>query len=521
MSIFVTRNTEHVVVPWRLDLATLIPHARDFNYSGERHLLVPNRHDEAKVCRNLGVAVPAPIITRYEWPGNRPPWDIQRTTSALLTESPRAYVLSTMGTGKTRAVVYATDYLMQAAIVRKVLIVAPLSTLTPVWENELFGVVPGRKVKVLYGSKARRLKLLADDADFYVVNHHGVAVILPELIARGFDVVVLDELATYRSKSASLWKAMDKLVNGTVSPQFVWGLTGSPTPTAPTDAWAQIRLLTPDRVARTMGQFQDQTMRKLSQFKWLPRPDANVVVHAAMQPSVRYTRDDVMELPPTSYVDREVKLDADAAKAYKMLFDKMRMVTAGGESITAVNEGVLQNKLLQVACGFIYTDKHTVYEMPSTARLDALDEVVAETEGKVIVFVPYVHALTGIAAHLRRKGHNVGVVYGATSISKRNILFDGFQNGATPEIIVAHPQCMSHGLTLTAASTTIWYGPTQSLDIYDQANARTTRPGQTRKTIIAHLYATRVEKAVYARLKGKSKMQGLLLEMFKQQALEF
>ena len=519
MTVFVTSDTSRVVVPWREDLANLIPHGRDLMFKGERMLVIPNGHDEAKICRNLQVPVPAPILTRYDWCGTSP-WEIQRTTAALLTESARAYVLSTMGTGKTRAALFAADYLLRAKAVKRVLITAPLSTLTPVWEAELFRVMPGRRVKVIYGDRAKRVKLLNEDADFYIINHHGLIMLSKELRMRGFDVVIFDELAVFRNKGTDLWKAADAIVGAGVP--YAWGLTGSPTPNSPTDAWAQVRLLTPTRTTRTLGQFKDQTMRQITQFKWSARTGANEAVHQAMQPAVRYTRDDVMELPETSYVDREVKLEPDAAKAYKMLFDKMRTMSSTGDSITAVNEGVLQGKLLQVACGFLYTDKKTVYALPSDRRLEALEEVVNETDRKVIVFVPYIHALDGISKYLRGKKHNVAVVSGATPRAARDSIFTKFQDPeASPRIIVAHPGCMSHGLTLTEANTIVWYSPTRRLDEYEQANARITRPGQVAKTFIVHLYGTPVERVTYARLKSKAKMQGMLLQMFKDQEVTF
>lgn len=518
-TIFTTPNANHVVVPWREDLANLIPHAKELEWRGERMLVMPNDHIEAKLARNLGVPVPAPILTRYDWVGQTP-WDIQRTTAALLTESERCYVLSTMGTGKTRAALFAADYLLKVGAIKRVLVAAPLSTLTPVWETELFRVMITRETRVLHGDRAKRLRLLAEDADFYIVNHHGLDLLKKEIIAREFDLVILDELAVFRNKSTELWKAANAVISAP-SVKFAWGLTGSPTPGAPTDAWAQVRLLTPSRTVRTMSQFRDLTMRKVTDFKWVPRANANEMVHMAMQPSVRYTRDDVMELPPTSYVDRDVKPDPEAAKAYKMLFDKMRTLTNSGESITAANEGVLQNKLLQVACGFIYTDKGTVYELPNSQRLKVLEEIIEETDRKVIVFVPYIHALQGVAEKLRQGGHSIEVVYGATARGKRDTIFQAFQDSDDPRILVAHPQTMAHGLTLTSANTIVWYGPTQSLEIYEQANARITRPGQTAKTLIVHMSGTLVEKMTYQRLRQRSKMQGLLLQMFKEQEVEF
>ena len=432
-------------------------------------------------------------------------------------------IFATGNTGKTRSVIYAFDWLRKSGRASKMLVSAPLSTLTPVWEDELFRNFPHLRRVVLYGDRAKRLRLLATDADVYICNHHGIDLLGPALLAKKFDVVCIDELAILRNKSTKLWKAHASVVGPA---PFAWGLTGSPTPMAPTDAWAQIKLLTPHRVARTMLSFQDQVMRRVSQFRWVAREDANDTVHAAMQPAVRFTREDIAELPATSYANREVKLDPVAQRAYDLLFKKMAMLTAKGERITAANEGVLQSKLLQVSCGYIYTDQGTngskqIYELPNGPRLAALDETIAGTNRKVIVFVPFIHSLEGIAAHLRGKGHDVAVVHGGVSRGQRDIIFRGFQHGASPRIIIAHPQCMAHGLTLTAADTIIWASPTSSLEIYEQANARIVRPSQTAKTLICHLVGTPVERLTYARLKARGSMQGLLLAMFRQQELDF
>lgn len=516
---FLSRDGRHVAVPWHAALANAVPHARPFDWQGARMLLLPNKPEEARIARNVGLPVPAPILTRYDWRGSKP-WDIQKSTAALLTESERCYVLSTMGCGKTRATLYAADYLVRTGQAKRVLIVAPLSTLTPVWEREIFQLMMRRRVSVLYGSREKRLDLLSKGAPFCIVNHHGLRVLGDAVLKAGFDVVILDELAVYRNRQTELWHAANNLITkGNV--KYAWGLTGSPTPNAPTDAWAQVRLLTPDRTVRSFTAFQDLTMRRLSQFRWLPRPGANEVVQQAMSPSVRYTLDDVRELPPCTTLDRAVKLDADAAKAYKLLYDKARLMTQKGEAISAVNEGVLHSKLLQVSCGYIYTDKKTVFALPSQGRLDALAEVLDETDRKVLVLVPFLHALTGVASHLRAKGHDIAVVHGGTSRGARDKIFTAFQMTKSPRIIVAHPQTLAHGLTLTEANVTVWYSPTQSLDIYAQANARINRPGQLHKTLIVHMIGTPVEQATYTRLRSREKMQNCLLDLFHKQPAAF
>jgi SNF2 family DNA or RNA helicase len=522
---YVTQDTLHVVVPWRADLQQVIPHARSFVYNNERMLLVPNRHEEAKVARNLGVPIPAPILTRYDWRGGTP-WDTQKTTSAMLTESPRAYVLNEFGTGKTRSVIWAADYLRRNQAIGKVLIAAPLSTLTPVWETELFRVIPNARVKVLHGNKETRLERLNTDADWFIINHHGLALIKDELIKRGFDVVVFDELATFRNRSTQLWKTANEIIQGgpayanNPKPKYVWGLTGSPTPKAPTDAWGQVRLLTPERTTKSLTRFRDLTMRQITSFKWIKRPGAMDIVQEAMQPSVRFALSDVVELPDTTYQTRVVELESEARRAYKIMFDKMRVLTNNGETITAVNEGVLQSKLLQLALGYIYTDKRGVMKLPNATRLEVVKEIVEATSRKVICFVPFIHALEGVAEYLQ-KYTTVAVVHGQTPVGARNKIFRSFMEQSEPHTIVAHPGCMSHGLTLTAANTIVWVGPTNSYETYEQANARIVRPGQVSKTLIVHVVATPVEKLAYKRLQERGTFQGMLLELFRQQELEF
>lgn len=517
--IFVTPNRESLIVPYRAELHNCIPSSKSIIHHGNKYLVIPNHSDAAKLGRNLGIDIPAPILTRYDWRGFKP-WEVQKTTTALLSESMRAYVLNAMGTGKTLSAIWAADYLLQNKVVDHVLVAAPLSILTPVWEQELFKVNPRAKVRVLHGSKAKRRSLLQEDAEWFIINHHGLPLLAEEIATRGVGIFIIDELAVFRNKSTNLWRAAYNIIRSP-SIKYVWGMTGSPTPNAPTDAWAQVRLLTPERTVRTMLRFRDMTMVQLSQFKWAPKPEANDIVQGAMQPSVRFALEDVVELPETSYVDRPVVLEPLALSAYKKLVAQMTMTIKSGDTITALNEGVLQNKLLQVACGYIYTDTEKVYQLPNKSRLDALSEIVGETDRKVIVFVPYIHALQGIADYLKKHGHTVELVYGGTSHKDRNRIFAAFQNEAAPRILVAHPQCMAHGLNLTIANTIVWYAPVNSLEIYEQANARIKRPGQKHKTLVVHLLGTNVEKETYARLRSRSKMQGLLLELFKNQKLNF
>jgi SNF2 family DNA or RNA helicase len=181
-------------------------------------------------------------------------------------------------------------------------------------------------------------------------------------------------------------------------------------------------------------------------------------------------------------------------------------------SITATNEAVKIQKLVQIAGGVAYGEDGRHIELDCRPRIDAVREVIEEVGGKVIVFVP----LTGILHMLERelsKEWTVGVVNGEVPAHKRNQIFQDFQNSADPKVLIAHPATMAHGLTLTAASTVIWYGPINSNETYTQANGRIERIGKTHTSLVVHIEATPLEARAYKRLEQKQSLQGLLLDL--------
>ena len=293
-------------------------------------------------------------------------------------------------------------------------------------------------------------------------------------------------------------------------------MTGSPTPNAPTDAWAQCKLVTPDNnnVPKYFSAFRDRVMRQITPFKWAARQDANDAVYQMMQPAIRFSLDDCVDLPEQTFITREVALTKEQDKAYKDMMNKLATEYSGGQ-ILAVNEAVKANKLIQIACGVAYGTDGEEVVIPSKPRMDVLKEIIEESEGKVIVFVPLTGALESVASELR-KDWTVETVHGGTSKSERDRIFGEFQRGLDPRVLVANASTMSHGLTLTAATTIVWYAPVHSNETYEQACARVRRPGQTRTTVIVHIAGTDVERRVYKRLQDKQSMQGVLLDMMKE-----
>jgi len=510
MNIMVSPKHRVVGVPYRTDIFNLFPHAKEVTFQGRPTLIVPHRVDETRMLRNLGYEIPAPITSQYDWEGGKP-FDVQIKTAAMLTMNSRAFVLNGMGTGKTKASLWSWRYLNKTGQAGSVLVVAPLSTLNFTWAREIFATLPDVTYQVLHGSKARRLKKLAEPADVYIINHDGVNVIKEALEKRpDIDTLILDELAVYRNGTSTRTKVMRDLVKHF---KWAWGMTGSPTPNAPTDAWAQCSIINPANVPRYFGRFRDQVMHKVSQFRWVAKPDCLDVVHDVMQPAVRYTLDDVVELPDLIERTIDIEMGETQAKVYKQMEDQAFTMVQSKE-ITAVNAGAVLNKLLQISTGYVYNREGEICPLDNDLRLDALVDWVNSTDRKVIVFVPFIHALKGVAERLTHEGMEVATVSGSTPRSERDELFAVFQNTSKVRVLVAHPQCMSHGLTLTAADTIIWFAPTTSLEIFEQANARIRRVGQKHKQQILMFQATKAERKIYSTLRSKQKIQNTLLDMF-------
>jgi SNF2 family DNA or RNA helicase len=491
----------------------IFPTVKEAIIKGQNFCAVPFSLETARILNNMGIPAPSPIRTHYAWPGVYRPMKHQIHTADFLTVNTRNFLLSGMGSGKTLSALWAADYLQQTKQIKKVLVVAPLSTLDPTWGNEIFKNFPLKKFAILHGSRQKRLDLLASEQDIYVINHDGVEVIYDELIMReDIDLFVLDELAVYRGGTKTKrWKTMNALLNKCGFARAAWGLTGAPTPNEPTDAFAQMKLIRPENYKGHFTSFKNETMHQITQFKWIPRKGAEKTVNKILKPSIRYALADCVDLPRTIYSERRVALSAEQNKHYRELLNRA-MTEIRGSTVTAVNAAVLVSKILQAACGAIYSADGALLKLDAKPRLAIVEELIEECRQKVLVFVPFTGALNHVAEKLSKKW-SVGVIDGSVSVNKRNQIFQNFRQTTHPHVIVANAAAMSHGLTLTEASKIIWFAPAFSNDVYNQANARIVRPGQKHVTQIVHIYATAEERKIYNVLKEKGRMQDAVLEL--------
>lgn len=483
---------------------------------GDSVVAVPHHPDVVNLLTQSGVEnIPHPMTTFYPFPGRFKPFDAQRATADFATMHDRCFILNSMGLGKTMTSLWAFDFLRSIKKVNKLLVVCPLSTMERTWGDEIFQSFPQYKVNVLHGTSARRKKLLADtEADIYIINTDGISIIQEELANRDdIDLVIIDEVALFRNQSTTRWKVMNKICNKQ-TPRKVWGMTGSPTPNLPTDAWAQCKLVTPSNpdLPKYFSRFRDETMLKINMFKWLPKPNAPDLVFKIMQPSIRFSLDDCLDLPPQTVTSREVPMTKEQDKAYKDMFNKL-VFELKGQEVNAVNEAIKAGKLLQICSGVAYDNMGQEVILPMNPRLECLKEIVEESEGKVIVFVPFTGAIHAVVDYLRENEVSTEIIDGSVGKNERDRIFGTFQNSPDIRVIVANPAAMSHGLTLTAATTIVWYGPTYSNEVYQQACARVRRPGQKRTTVIVHMVSSPLERSIYQRLDKKQSLQGALLDL--------
>jgi SNF2 family DNA or RNA helicase len=498
-------------------ITTVIPTAKLL----KNHIVaVPHRPEEMKVLSNLGFdGIPNPLRTNYEFPkagGRYDPFAAQIETADFLSMNNRCFVLNSMGTGKTVSSLWAYDYMLSRKQVNKVLIICPLSTMERTWADEVFKTFPHLDATVIYGTRQRRLKLLNQDSHIYIINIDGIKTIKEALAKRDdIDLVIVDEVAMFRNASTARWKELNEILNKQTQ-RRVWALTGMPTPNSPLDAWAQVKVVTPNntQLPKYFGKARDVLMRQLTQFKWVPRDNANDTIKEWMQPAIRFSLDDCTDLPEQIHISRDAQMSEEQRKAYVEMLSSLKTEYEGGE-LLAVNEAVKANKLVQIACGVAYGKEGETIVLPAQDRINVLKEIIEESEGKVIVFVPLTGVLEELAFELGQQWE-VATIHGGTPKTQRDDIFHDFQTKKTPHVLIANPATMSHGLTLTAATTIIWYAPVHSNDIYEQACARVRRPGQKKTTVIAHIAASEVERRIYQRLKTKQKMQGLLLDMMKE-----
>jgi len=454
-------------------------------------------------------------LSEYGWP--RPhgftPFEHQKITSEFLVSNPKAFCFNEQGTGKTASVIWATDYLMSLGLLKRVLVICPLSIMKSAWQNDLFKFALHRTVAVAYGAAAKRKQIIQGNAEYVIINFDGVGIVKKEIENGGFDLIVVDEASAYKNVQTQRWKDLRYL---TKTIKGLWMLTGTPAAQSPVDAYGLAKLVNPKGMPMFFGEYRDMVMNKITMYKWAPKPTAQATVHKILQPAIRFEKADCLDLPPLTFTDRDAPLTPQQLKYYRTL-KKQMLIQAAGEEISAVNAAVQISKLLQIAGGAVYSDTKEVIEFDVSNRLSVVQEVIEESSHKVLVAVPFTHTIELLQKHLIKNGITCDVINGNVSVNNRADIVKRFQEQPEPKVLIIQPKAASHGLTLTAADTIIWYAPVTSVETYLQFNARIDRPSQVNNMTVVHISGSPIEAKMYSVLQNNIGNHQKIIDLYRQE----
>ena len=439
------------------------------------------------------------------------PHEYQVYATEYILTHPIAAVLLDMGLGKSVITLTAIfDLTLDSFLVRKVLVIAPLRVARDTWPAELekWDHLKGLKYTVAVGSEVQRKTALMKRAQVYIINRENVEwLISRSAIPFDFDMVVIDELSSFKSHQAKRFKSLLK-----VRPKIkrIVGLTGTPSSNGLMDLWAEYRLLDMgQRLGRFIGRYREDFFvpDKRNQqviFSYKPKPGAEEAIYRLISDlTISMKGTDYLKLPELVINEVPVKLSEKEMKTIDTMKRDL-ITTVKGEDITAANAAALSGKLLQMANGAVYDDQGVVIHIHDR-KLDALEDLIEAANGKpVLIAYWFKHDLSRI-----QKRFEVEVLSTSDSIKRWN-------DGEIP-IAVIHPASAGHGLNLQAGgSTLVWFGLTWSLELYQQTNARLWRQGQKETVVIHHLISKgTIDERVMKALNDKNNTQSALIDAVK------
>lgn len=444
------------------------------------------------------------------------PHNYQQYCIDRLLQEPSLGLFLDMGLGKTVTTLTAVrDLKYYRFAVRKVLVIAPKKVAEATWSKEAakWEHLHNMKISTVLGSKNKRISALAATADLYIINRENVEWIVDYYRNDWpFDMVVVDESSSFKDQSTKRWKALKR-----IRPRIkrIVLLTGTPAPNNLIDLWAQVYLLDEGaRLGRTIGGFRERYFNPDKRsaervFTYKPKFGAEETIESLIGDiCISMKAEDYLELPECVTINTPVVLDTKAKKAYETL-EKTMLLEINDEEITADMAAVLTGKLLQLAGGAVYDSNHNP-QLIHDCKMDAFMEMIDGLNGEhALVFYGFQHERDRMARILEKTKLRVRVF--------KNSEDETAWNNGEVDVLLAHPASTAYGLNLQdGGHHVIWFGPTWSLEQYQQANKRLHRQGQKKPVIIHHLIAEdTVDQDVIDALGNKSGTQEALLSALK------
>lgn len=439
------------------------------------------------------------------------PHNYQRYAADFIVTHPIAALLLDMGLGKTSITLTAiNDLFFDSFEVHKVLVVAPLRVARDTWpaEIEKWEHLRDLHYSVAVGTEQERIAAFRTPADIYIINRENIQWLIEESgIPFDFDMVIIDELSSFKNHQSKRFKALMKVRHKI---KRIVGLTGTPAGNGLMDLYAEFRLLDMgERLGRFIGQYRDMYFipdkrNGMVIYSYKPQPDAEKRIYDKISDiTISMKAADNLKMPELISTECVVELSEKQKEKYDEL-EKELVLTADENEVTAANAASLSNKLSQMANGAVYSDDKTIIEIHDK-KLEALEDIIESMNGKpVLIAYWYNHDLERI-----KKKFNVREIKSSKDIYDWN-------SGKIP-IAVIHPASAGHGLNLqNGGSTLVWFGLTWSLELYQQTNARLWRQGQKNTVVIHHIIAKdTIDEDVMKALQLKEKTQTDLIDAVK------
>lgn len=439
----------------------------------------------------------------------------QRHCVEHIMSHPECGLLLEMGLGKTIASLTALNLLLFDTFeIKKPLIIAPLNVAKYTWQDEIDNWAHLKHLKLgkILGDEKSRSKALNSPADIYIINRENVAWLVGKVgSAWSFDMLILDELTSFKSSKAIRFKAL-KQIRPLV--KRVVGLTGTPSPNGYIDLWSQIFLLDQgERLGKFKTHFIDRffTVDPKTVYSGYPKQIPKDFSLEAIQGligdiCISMKSEDYLELPGRVHRIINVHLSDAEMQAYEEFEKSQIMLLPEGEVISVANAAALRGKLVQFANGAIY-DENRAYHVVHDAKLDMLEELVDVATSPVLIFYRFKHDLDRMQKRLKSYAPRL-----LTSEKDKNDWNEG-----KIKVLLAHPASAGHGLNLQrGGNNVIWFGDPDSLELYQQANARLDRQGQVKQVIIQHMATVgTIDEAIAQALIGKADVQEALMQAIK------
>ena len=443
------------------------------------------------------------------------PHDYQNRAIDLVVKLPKIGLFLDMGLGKTVITMTAVQELMYDRFeVSKVLVIAPKRVAEDTWtrEHAKWDHLRDLRISKVIGTAPQRRKALEQDADIYVIGRDSVVWLVEHYQNKGwpFDMVVIDELSSFKNPQAKRFRALRKVMPHV---SRVVGLTGTPGPNGLMDLWAEVYLLDRgERLGPTLGSYREKYFRPGARngyivYRWEPYSYSQKEIEKKISDiCISMSADDYLTMPKRIDNVIPVQLSDQEMETYnRMEQEQLLVLEDEDDAVVALNAAAVMTKLLQIANGSVYTAGHDVLRIHD-AKLEALEEIIDTTGEPVLVFYSYKHDLEAI----QKKIKGARILEGPDDIADWN---DG-----KVQVLLAHPASVGYGLNLQdGGHVIVWYGLTWSLELYQQANARLYRQGQEKPVIIHHLIASgTVDEEVMDALQHKDMSQAALLAALKE-----